>query len=1110
MFGVNVGALTVHINANATQFDQILNRTQRRVNQWATNFSRIGSRLSIAITAPFIALANASAEAFGQFDKAMTETEAVLGGLSAEMKNAMASIAKDISTQMVFSSEELAQAYVSLARAGNTAEQSMDRLGVVAKLAQAGVVDLDETVELLTTAFSSLQSSAKMTGSEIGDFTRLANLLLQASIISEGEVTDFALALTRKVGPALRFTNRDMEEGIALLATYAKMGIRGAFAAERVDILLRDLHAAQIRAKEQWLKYGLSTETAEGQVRPLVDILKDLEGVLVGLNPLQRRTMLQQLGFQFRSVQATIAILGMTDVLEDFHNQIRNTGDIIDDVSGTQMNAWLNSMQALANEIKLAKQDIGQALAPAITLMARSVALAANVFRMLPSSVQTAIVALGALVAILGPFLLLLGQIITVGLAAVVVVTKLGVRWATYAGILSPIITVIRAITAAIISQTVALWASTAPIPVATYSWMQLWKQWGRNKGASLAVIAQHAASLANAIAMFNWQSKITIRILIMVVVWMRNLKSLILAIIPTLFRWGAALLNFVPWVGTILKIYVAFTFLKGIVQTLLPMMKVFGHFTKELVADAFEFLWETVVNTGKELTNLFPILNDVKDFFAELAEEIKQNWNGFFKWWEEKMQWFADWQLMLPRADINQPIAIPNVRTPRDDLDEEQRTIIDKEMERDILEARRAFVLANPTLSDFQKELRKIIHTVEDYNAKGMDPQAIKEWKEIATQTLKLEFGQKMKEELKQANDASENFLRGIRRDAELGQFQLAELDRISIRLRHTWEDAVREFGKGNPILKETFGLLKMIESQQIDSLFISTGKDIASNITEVKRELELLSFDESGRGLVENWFKVDDMIAAIVAAKLPVEQFQDLIDEYEFLLDKLHKQKVHDQLVKDAQSALDAIRTPQEIFDKNEATFKNWLDAGAITLEQFNKLVTAESEKLKETMDENLNFKDSIQMPNALEAGSNAALQRMQDQLLMFKEKMEGSSTSLPKNGVSKTQEHIEQRRKAFAGTGNLGFTHDPLKSASVFKEVKEQMTGVNPGKEIFDRIQSEIKSRDPIERKPLPPSMQQFKEEKDKDEEAQVPITDRLDIIADILRQSSGGVF
>lgn len=413
MFGINVGSLVATIEADDSEFTKVIGQVERKMTRLSSSLSRIGSKMSIAITAPFVAMANVSVAAFSDFNKAMTEAAAVTQGASKDIVEQMGNVAKALSTETVFSAEELGKAYVALGRAGNTATQAMQRLPVVAKLAQAGVVDLEETVELLTTAFASLQDSAKSTATEIGDFTRLANLLLEASIISEGEVTDFALAITRKVGPALRFTNRDMTEGIALLATYAKMGMRGAFAAERVDILLRDLHKAQIKNAEAWRMMGLETENNVRGVIPLVEVLRKLESSMSGMLPVQKRAMLEQLGFQHRSVQATIAMIGMTDVLELFQDHLKQTSDSLNEVSQKQMEAFANKMKTVSNQLNLMAIDIGESLAPKLQVLADAADFISRAFQALHPAVQSLVIAMGGVLAVIGPVVLFMGTFVT-------------------------------------------------------------------------------------------------------------------------------------------------------------------------------------------------------------------------------------------------------------------------------------------------------------------------------------------------------------------------------------------------------------------------------------------------------------------------------------------------------------------------------------------------------------------------------------------------------------------------------------------------------------------------------------------------------------------------
>ena len=427
MFGAGgmIGRLFVRIDADAAQYDATLKDIEKNTQKLATNLNRIGRRLTIGVTAPLALMATKAVQSFAEFDKAMTETSAVLGGFSKNTRKRMEDVAKSLSTRTIHAPQDLAQAYVTLARAGNTSTEALTRLPIIAKLSQAGVTDLHKTVELMTTSFRALGNSAKETGTDIGDFTRLANLLLDASIASEAEVTDLAQAITSKLGQALRLQNRSMTEGIALSATFARMGLRGAVAGERMNIFLRDLNKAQIRAAPAWAELNLRTEEAGGKNIALSTIIAALEKRLDGYSSKAKFAALKTLGFEYRSIQATASLLGMSDTLRDFEERFAKTGDVIEDVATKQLEAFSNAMQVLQNQITVAAIDLGGSLAPVIENLASLVATLAGVFSSLPAILQSVVAGIGLLAAVVGPLLLLVGQLVVTFLSVKVLWGKL-------------------------------------------------------------------------------------------------------------------------------------------------------------------------------------------------------------------------------------------------------------------------------------------------------------------------------------------------------------------------------------------------------------------------------------------------------------------------------------------------------------------------------------------------------------------------------------------------------------------------------------------------------------------------------------------------------------
>ena len=241
---MKIGELFVEIGAKLDKFNKGMSDVQKSMQNIGKKMAAVGKQLTMKVTLPIVALGTLSVKAFADFDKAMTESTAIMGKLSKSTKKNMAELAKTISTQTTFSAKELAAAYFYLASAGMDAEQSMKALGEVARFAQAGAFDLSTATDLLTDAQTALGLSSKDAAVNQKNLVKVSDVLVKANTLANASVQQFAEALTSKAAAALVNVNKEMEEGVAVIAAYADKGVKGSLAGERLTMMLNGLFQA--------------------------------------------------------------------------------------------------------------------------------------------------------------------------------------------------------------------------------------------------------------------------------------------------------------------------------------------------------------------------------------------------------------------------------------------------------------------------------------------------------------------------------------------------------------------------------------------------------------------------------------------------------------------------------------------------------------------------------------------------------------------------------------------------------------------------------------------------------------------------------------------------
>jgi TP901 family phage tail tape measure protein len=262
-----------------------------------------------------------------------------MGNVPEHMQRQMGEAARRLSRELNIAAEDVARAFYFLASAGLSAEQSIAALPVVARFAKAGLFDLQVATDLLTDAQSALGLSSKDAQVNLQNMTRVSDVLVKAANLSNATVQQFSESLTNRAAPALRLVNKDIEEGVAVLAAMADQGVKGAEAGTRLDIVLRDLQTRALANRKEFKQFNIEVFDGSGKMRGLADIIADLEKAMDGMSDAQRRAIVQTLGFQDRSVSALLTLLGLSNKIREYEAGLRDAAGTTQDVADRQMRA---------------------------------------------------------------------------------------------------------------------------------------------------------------------------------------------------------------------------------------------------------------------------------------------------------------------------------------------------------------------------------------------------------------------------------------------------------------------------------------------------------------------------------------------------------------------------------------------------------------------------------------------------------------------------------------------------------------------------------------------------------------------------------------------------
>ena len=188
------------------------------------------------------------------YDQTIERIGIKAGATDSEMSK-LGSTIKKLTTDTVYSMDEVAGAAEYMVQNGRTATQVVDELGAVAGLATVGNVDLSRSADIVASTmnmFARQGISAK----------QVANLFAKAANTSGANVENLAKSL-ENCGPQAAALNIPFEQLMATLATMGDNAIKGGKAGTALKNLFQRMAAPTKEAASAIKQYGLESAQAK-------------------------------------------------------------------------------------------------------------------------------------------------------------------------------------------------------------------------------------------------------------------------------------------------------------------------------------------------------------------------------------------------------------------------------------------------------------------------------------------------------------------------------------------------------------------------------------------------------------------------------------------------------------------------------------------------------------------------------------------------------------------------------------------------------------------------------------------------------------------------------
>lgn len=380
-------------------------RVQSNLRSMQAAFRDIGTKMTLGITAPVLGGAAFSLHEFAGFEQGLDDIQASAKPTAAQLE-LLHSSAMQLSKELKMDPTPILATFEELLKAGMPLEKVLGGAGrSAAQFAKVGKLET-------ATAAVIMADAQKVFGEEAG---RTADILSSAADASSTSIRGIAEAFSQTSAVAA-VADQSLTDTAAAIAMLANEGIKGSDAGTSLKTMFIALAAPTKHAQDVIDMYGLSIRQANGEIKPMRDLIEELSSKLGGLNDEAQDSALKNLfgtdAFRAGSIFLKNGVAGFEDMVKamgEANTVSEKYAIIMDNLNGKWAGFWATIKRAAITLGGPLADGAGKVLDYLSGMVEKTVAW----MEQNPAILQT-VAAIAAVAAALGPILVTVSSLIGV------------------------------------------------------------------------------------------------------------------------------------------------------------------------------------------------------------------------------------------------------------------------------------------------------------------------------------------------------------------------------------------------------------------------------------------------------------------------------------------------------------------------------------------------------------------------------------------------------------------------------------------------------------------------------------------------------------------------
>lgn len=361
-----------------------------------------GKKWSTHVTAPLAALGAISLKVAGDFEQTMNVLQ-VNANASEKDLETLRDMAIEFGQKTVFSAGESADAMLELSKGGlSVAAIQGGALASTLNLAATEGMGLADAATIVVQAMNTF-------GLEADQTAKVVDVLAAGAVASTAGVEDLAAGL-KYVGSTAQQFKVGVGDSVTALAALNNAGLDSTTAGTSLNRFFLGLVGTTKKARTAIKDMGFEFFDANGQMRPMKDIIAELEQGLKGLSDQERAQTLKTIfgveGMRAGNILLEQGAAGYAKLAAEI-----DKNGVAQQMADARMKGLKGSLEQLKGSMETAAIQIGTIMAPTIQSLAKFIQGLVDKFSGLPEPVQRVIIIVGAIVAAIGPLILVAGAL---------------------------------------------------------------------------------------------------------------------------------------------------------------------------------------------------------------------------------------------------------------------------------------------------------------------------------------------------------------------------------------------------------------------------------------------------------------------------------------------------------------------------------------------------------------------------------------------------------------------------------------------------------------------------------------------------------------------------